>query len=310
VPPSASRALLIHGEETYLVESEAARVIEEWRRDLVSEFGLQVLESARLSPERLAEALLQVPFLDPYRIVVVRGIVAARAEGLAPALAGMPETTRLLATVSGRLSGSNRLAKAVQAAGGEVREFAQLRGRKLSDWAYGRARELGVSGQLAAMVMRSVPQDLGVIDSELRKLAGAREISDAEAAQLIAGGREEEIFRLTDQLLPRPGKAAWTALDSLLRTGMAPTTLAYRLARHLAMVLEVKTHQDRGETLSQIQAAVSAHPFVVEKAYNTARGISADDLEEGLKALLVYEWEVKSGQIDAARGLEVVLARL
>jgi DNA polymerase III delta subunit len=308
--PPGPRALLLHGEEIYLVDSEAARVVGEWRQDLVSEFGIQVLEGPRLTAERLAEAVLQAPFLDPYRVVVVRGIAAARAEGLAPALANLPDSTLFLATVSGRLGVSNRLAKAVAAAGGQVREFARLRGRKLSDWAHGRARELGVGAQVTSLVLRSAPQDLGVIDSELRKLADVGALSVEAATELIAGGREEEVFRLTDQLLPRPGKGAWTALESLLRTGMAPTTVAYRLARHLALVLEVKTHQERGESLSQIQSGVNAHAFVVEKAYNTARATTTEDLEAGLKTLLAYEWEVKSGQIDAARGLEVVLARL
>ena len=35
-----------------------------------------------------------------------------------------------------------------------------------------------------------------------------------------------------------------------------------------------------------------------------------DNLEEALRRIRDYEWEVKSGQVDAELGLEVLLARL
>jgi len=89
-----------------------------------------------------------------------------------------------------------------------------------------------------------------------------------------------------------------------------PTTIAYRLARHLSLVLDVKARQERGDTLSEVQAQMREHPFVVQKAYDAAAAVSADRLEAGLRALLDYEWEVKSGQIDATPGLEAALAKL
>jgi DNA polymerase III delta subunit len=49
---------------------------------------------------------------------------------------------------------------------------------------------------------------------------------------------------------------------------------------------------------------------VIQKAYDAARDTSTARLEAGLRALLDYEWEVKSGQIDAGLGLEAVLAKL
>ncbi len=97
---------------------------------------------------------------------------------------------------------------------------------------------------------------------------------------------------------------------NLVRGGDSPTALAYRIGRQLAMVLAVKARRDRGESLAEIQAAMSEHPFRVQKAFEAAGGIDSAQLEAGLRALLAYEWEVKSGQIDAEAGLDGVLARL
>lgn len=315
MPPKPDlRALLLHGEESFLVAEEMRRVQAGWTAGLVSDFGLENLDAGAITMERLRDAVLQGPFLDPHRVVLARGVAARRADGLAPALAEVPDTTRLLVTVIGRLPASSKLVKAFNALeGGQVRELAPLKGRALSDWVNARGRDLGLPANAVGQVLRATPPDLGVLNSELEKLAayraGGGELDAETLRALLAGGRSDEVFRLTDHLLPRPDAAAWRVLDGLLEREN-PTGLAYRLARHLALVLEVRTRQDRGESLSELQASMREHSFVVQKAYEAARSSDPERLEAGLRVLLDYEWEVKSGQIDAELGLQVALARL
>ena len=312
--PADPRLLLFHGEESFLVEEEARRVLAGWKGDLISDFGFEALDPSGLNASRLQDVVRQLPFLDPFRVVAARGVPVRRAEGLAGGLKDVPETTRVLITVSGRLGAANALVKAVAAGGGVAREFIRLKGRALGDWAGTRARELGLPPSVAQLVVRSSQADLGVIDSELRKLSSYHAAGfplDRDALQaLLAGGHEEEAFRLTDNLLPRPSGDAFRVARSLVRGGDSPTALAYRIGRQLAMVLAVKARRDRGESLAEIQAALSEHPFRVQKAFEAAGGIDSAQLEAGLRALLAYEWEVKSGQIDAEAGLDGVLARL
>src|SRR5215472_14334993 len=284
-----------------------------WRAQLVSEFGYEALEPSTLTAVRFQEAIIQGPFLDPYRVVVVRGVQPRRADGLAPALGEVPDSTRVLITVSGRLTQSSRLLKAVLAAGGRAQEYVPLKPRGLHAWIFTRAREYGLPVAAGAALVKLARPDLGVLDSELRKLAayeaGGNQLDQKAIEELVVSGRPEDIFRLTDHLLPRPSADAWRVLSGLLEREQ-PTIIAYRLARHLALVLGVKARQERGESLSEVQAEMREHPFVVQKAYDAAHTISADRLENGLRTLLAYEWEVKSGQVDAARGLEAVLAKL
>jgi len=306
--------LLLHGEERFLVDEKARATIEKWRSEIVSDFGIDRLEGQGLSAGRLQDAILQAPFLDPYRVVAVNMVPPNRAEGLAPAFAAVPATTRVVITVAGRLGAANKLDKAGAAAGGEAEEMQHLKGRALSEWAARRAQEHELTPAIAAQVVRVTPPDLSVIDSELRKLAaykasGSRLTAEV-VTELLAGGREDEIFKLTDNLLPHPTPEALKIARGLYRGGIQPTSVAYRLARHVALVLAVRARQDRGETLSDVKGGMTEHPFVLQKAFDVARESNAEQLEAALRAIRDYEWEVKSGQIDAELGLDVLLTRL
>jgi DNA polymerase-3 subunit delta len=314
VPKQAVDALLLHGEERFLIDEKARTTLDDWRKDLVSDFGLETLEGAGLTSARLQDAVLQAPFLDPHRVVAVRWVQPNRAEGLAAALQQIPSTTKLLITVNGRLSAGNKLVKAVTAAGGQAQELQHLKGRALTDWASKRATLHGLVPAMGVQVARVSPPDLAIIDSELSKLAAYKatgeKLTPEALASLLAGGREDEVFKLTDHLLPRPSTQAIEIARNLTRAGMQPTSVAYRIARHYALVLEVKAKQDRGESLSQVQQQMSEHSFVVQKAYDAAQNADAKKLEDALKQIRDYEFEVKSGQIDADLGLDVLLTRL
>ena len=75
-------------------------------------------------------------------------------------------------------------------------------------------------------------------------------------------------------------------------------------------MLEVRARQERGESLQQVQAAMTEHSFVVQKAFDAAKQADSDRLEQALRQIRDYEWEVKSGQVDAELGLDVLLTRL
>src|SRR3981081_90440 len=145
-----------------LSHAEAKRVPESWRSELVSDFGYEALDPGPLTAARLRDAVRQLPFLDPFRIVNVRSLPVRRAEVVAPGLKEIPDTTRVLLSMSGKLGAGNALAKAVAAAEqGAAREFPRLKGRALGDWASDRAGSLGLPPSIASMVLRSSPADLG-----------------------------------------------------------------------------------------------------------------------------------------------------
>ena len=55
---------------------------------------------------------------------------------------------------------------------------------------------------------------------------------------------------------------------------------------------------------------MTEHRFVIQKAFDAAQNVTPQRLEDALKLIRDYEWEVKSGQVDAELGLDVLLTRL
>lgn len=311
----ATTVLLFHGEERFLIDEAASATLDGWRPELVSDFGFDTLEGTGLSPARLQDSILQAPFLDPFRAVYVRMLPAQRAESIAGSLQDIPPTTRLLITIAGRLSPGNKLVKAVTSAHGTATEMQHMKGRALSDWTARRAVENhGLTPAIAAQVVRVTTPDLSIIDSELSKLAAYKAsgstLTNEAITELLAGAREDEIFKLTDNLLPHPSAQAMQIARGLTRGGMQPTTVAYRMARHIALVLQVRARQDRGESLQTVQDGMTEHRFVIQKAYEVAKDSNPNRLESALNTIRDYEFEVKSGQIDAELGLDVLLTKL
>src|SRR6202035_2954151 len=129
------------GEERFLIVEAAGSTLDLWKSELVSDFGFETLEGTALTPGRLQDSILQAPFVSPSGAVYARMPPATRAESMAPALAEIPPTTRLLITVAGRLGPGNKLVKAVGAARGTAQEMQHLKGRALGDWTARRAVE-------------------------------------------------------------------------------------------------------------------------------------------------------------------------
>ena len=310
---------LIHGDDAFLVEQAAQSLIQGWRSALVSEFGYERLDWLRLDSEALAQALGQEPFLDPYRVVHVTNLAPQRSRGPVKALVALlprlDSSVRLLLTASGQLERGHPLL-GLFADTGTVSLFPRLKPSQLRDWAWRRAQELGMrlNPQSMAVLLASTPGDLRMIDGELLKLSvlasSGAELTAAVVADLLAGGREEDVFGLEDEFLPRPTAGAWRLLDELLSSSSSATGLAYRMARRCSWLLEIRGLLSRGYGLEQIQAELGGHPFRVSKAVAQARTVPDARLEFTLGRLLDYEWQVKSGQVDAEWGLRRLMAVL
>ncbi len=312
---------LLHGNESYLIDRAARKLLEELREGLTLEFNYEDLQAETLGADDFAQHVATLPFIDRRRVLVLRdwGLLSGKrqksgeAERATVALEGIPESTDLVLILHSQVAAGNLLFKVVAAAErqkrAKIERFDAPRPSERAGWVRRFAEERGVSITPAAvrLLLDRVQQELRLLDQEVAKLAlyvsPAKRIDEAAVLALGSESREDEIFALTDALAGPRGHAA-VVLASMLDAGREPTYLLYLLVQHWRRLLHARAIRDKGETLAAFQGRVSDHPFVLEKAYRQAEAYTGAELDQGFHDLLRLEELIKLGELDARLALE------
>jgi DNA polymerase-3 subunit delta len=313
---------LIHGAEGYLVDRAARDLVQPLRSGLTLEFNYEDIQADALTADAFAEKAGTLPFIDPLRVLVLRdwGLLTGKkdkgsgAERAAAYLEGIPDTTQLVMVAHVLIAPGNALYKLIVALEKDkrarIQRFEPPRRSDRAGWVRKLAEERGLTITPTAVRMlleRSQP-DLRLLDQEIAKLAiyssPSTRIDEEAVRALVSDTREEEIFALTDSLASgRPGEVAGV-LQSLLDAGREPTWLLYTLVSHWRRLLQARAVRDRGGSLAELQAKLSDHPFVVEKAFRQSIDYTATDLDRGFHDLLRIEEQIKLGELDARLAVE------
>jgi DNA polymerase III delta subunit len=137
-------AYLICGDDDAKIDAWRARVRHR-AEDERGPGGLETFDARTAEPPEVVAALTALTFDPGTRYVLVDDVGAWKAAQLEPLeaiLAEMPPETVLVAIVRGKAL--KQLAKAVEGAGGEVREYPAPKPWELPKWIAERGRELGL----------------------------------------------------------------------------------------------------------------------------------------------------------------------
>jgi DNA polymerase-3 subunit delta len=313
---------LIHGGESYLVDRAAHDLLAPMRAGLTLEFNYEDLQADSLNADAAAEKAGTLPFIDALRVLVLRdwGLLAGKrdkgagAERAAAYLTGIPDTTQLVLVAHVLVAPGNPIYKTVVAMERDKRarimRYEPPRRTDRAGWVRKLAEQRGLTitpGAVRLLLDRSQP-DLRLLDQEVAKLglyvSPSTRIDEEAVRALVSDSREEEIFALTDALgSAQPGEVAGV-LQSLLDGGREPTWLLYTLVSHWRRLLQARAVRDRGGTVGDLQAKLTDHPFVVEKAFRQSVDYSAAELDRGFHDLLRIEEQIKLGELDARLAVE------
>src|SRR4051794_3360986 len=171
-----------------------------------------------------------------------------------------------------------------------VRGYERPRPAELSRWIERRAKHHG--GRIDAAASRQLsqlaPDDLGLLDSELRKLityADGRAVT-LDDVTLLSASPEVTIFGLLDALGQNQRGPALTHLRQLFQRGERSEAIIPQIAgsrRRRIMARELLEQGERGAALS---GKPGVPPFAAEKTERQARQYRVEQLEAALRLLL------------------------
>ena len=202
-----------------------------------------------------------------------------------------------------------RLADAITATGGIVREFRSPKGGGLTAFIEAEARErrvalgVGAAKELATRIGGFVQegdaerrQQTRIAATELEKLGlyrGDRYVEVDDVRALVAEAIPNSVWALTDAVGERRVARASEMLDRLLDTTPEPVILNV-LHRRIRELLEVADRMEAGEALPAIGRAMKiASEFRMRNLAAQARAWSVDELRAALDGLLELDAMVK-----------------
>ena len=311
-------AYLVCGDDDAKIDAWRARV----RRRAEDERGpggLELFDARQSDTGEVAAALAMLSFETATRYLLVDDVGAWKAGELGPleeALAGLPPETVLVLIARGKHQ--KQLAKAVEKAGGEVREYAAPKPWELPKWCVGHARELGLQldGEAAKELVARVGTSQQRLSRELEKIALAvhpsTNVTTADVERLAATDTAPGAYDLADALVAGDLRGTLALAVQLDEHGERPGKLVWPIVRRLREVHQAAALLGAGMPDAQVAAALKGPPWASKKVIARAKKADVATLERALCVFADLEVELRGGsdlQLGEDTAFSLALAR-
>lgn len=127
---------------------------------------------------------------------------------------------------------------------------------------------------------------LSTLIDKLCLFAGGRKLQIADLEDELEIKREISIFNFLDALTSRQAEPALRALDGLLDQGEAPMKILHMIAREMKILARIKSLQEQGSSLAEIEKQSGQKPFTVKKLTPKTRSFEWIELDRIFGLLL------------------------
>ena len=311
-------AYLVCGDDDAKIDSWRGRV----RRRAEEERGpggLETFDAGSSEPDEVAAALLALTFDPGTRYVLVDDAGAWKASELAPleaVLGDMPPDTVLVTIVRGKAL--KQLCKAIEGAGGEVREYAAPKHWELPKWVTERGRELGlqIDQESAKELVALVGAGQQRLSRELEKLALAlhprTNVSAADVDALAARDASPQVYDLADALVAGDLRSSFALAEQLEAHGERPGRLLFPVVRRLREVHRAAALLDSGMPDVKVAESLKAPPWLAKKTVARAKKADRAALERAICAFADLEIDLRGGgavSLDEDTAFSLALAK-
>ena len=313
---------LIHGEDEVKLDDWRGRIRDRATREAAS---LELMDAARDSGEAVAIALSSMTLSMGTRYVVVDGIerwkdkdVTQVAEVLGTAV---PDAVVLLVGTVRREPGRkpwavpDKLAKAVQKAGGEVAEQKKPKLSQLAAWSAQRGSELGlkVDRDAGQVLVDRIGNDQRRLMRELEKIAcwapDGGHVNVDVVEELTAPDVEAKTYELADAFIDGNTERTMALADDLQSRGTDIMQILYALLRQLRDMRRAWAVLENGGTVQQAAQVIGGPQWKAKGVAARAEHASGERLERIAGALADLDYAVRGGgNVDTQTALILTLA--
>ena len=306
---------ILHGDDDAKIDAWRGRL----RQRAEAEGGPGALESfhaASAAPADVAGAVMALTFSTGTRYLLADGVEGWKVADLEPleqALASMPPDTVLLLIARGKAQ--QRLLKAVEQGGGEVREFAAPKPWEMPKWVAERARESGLrlDGEAAKALVAAGGTGQQRLSREIEKLAIAAhpqaQLSAEQVEAFVAADTAPQVYDLADALVAGDVEQTLALAEQIRRLEDRPAKLMYPIVRRLREVHRASELMAAGMPEGQVAKEMRLPPWAAKRIVAKAKKAHRDALERAICTFADLEVEMRGGDLDDDTAFSRALAR-
>ncbi len=330
---------ILYGKDDFSLQQKLGEIKQGLGGSEMLAFNTRVLDGRCLSLNELVAECNTAPFLCPFRLVIVKGLLerfeqesglkqrSARTKAkldssfeewmrLPDYVRQMPVTTVLI-LIDGELGKGKRTNRLLHALTplAEVIAFPQFKDNVLRQWIQNRVEQSGgtISAGAIKLLIELVGADLWAMSNEIDKLltfCSGQTITEDSVRKVTSYAREANIFSLVDAILEGRRKIAQQLLYRLLQEGATAPYILTMITRELRLIVMAK---ELGQELLQREIRdmlESAPDFALQKALKQARAYTFERVKSTYHSLLEADIAIKSGKYDGDLALAVLIAEL
>ncbi len=280
--------------------------------------NVTTLDGKRFKLDTFIQACEAFPFLHDRRTVVVTDLLKHQKAGkerdeLKSYLDRIPTWSDVVFMENEEFDKRNAIFNHISKIG-QTKEFLHPKETELIRWIGDHARTLNVTidNPATARLITLVGNNGRTIINELTKMATyvrpGGMITATIVDLLVSDDTEENMFAFVDALAARRKGLALAKLHNLLDDGQAPQYVIFMIARQLRILLQVQILDQQRTRSADIAATVGLRPgFLTDKAIEQARGFTSTELERLHAHLLKLDHQSKTGAVDVAAGLDLLV---
>jgi DNA polymerase-3 subunit delta len=252
--------------------------------------------------EALLAAIPAMSLTESRRYLLADGVERWRDSALEAVVASLdalpPDLTVVLVA---RAKAPAKLARAVNAAKGEVHEFAAPKARDMPRALVGSAKRLGFRLEPAAarMLVDRMGANPVRLERELERLAlwagEGGKVTAADLDAMVADTSEAAIWSLSDALLERDPARALAVGERLIDQGENVTGLIYGLASRLRTACAAVAKLESGMAPQQVESSLGMHPYAARQMVARLRNANLADLQDATIAMADLEVWCRGG---------------
>jgi DNA polymerase III delta subunit len=212
-----------------------------------------------------------------------------------------------------RAAARKALARAIEAAGGAVVEFAAPSARELPRHLVAEARKRGfeLEPDAARLLAERMDGRMARLANELDRLAlwaGPQgRVTADDLAGMVADTSEEAAWTLADGLVERDPARALAAAERLVGQGETPSALIWQAAKRLRLAERARELLDAGRPTKEVERELGMHPYAARMLVRSASKVGLSDLRGATCAMADLEWWTRGGS-DYSEHVAVTIA--